>query len=256
MPGQHSILVIDDEQVVLDAMKRILEAQGYPVHTAEDAERGQALLESAKPDMVVVDLKLPGRSGLDFLRSARADFPEVPVIVCTGFSSVDQAIESLRGGAFDFLPKPFTFDELLGPVRRACRYLDLREELRFLPRTGLPGYYALGTQSWARPDPDGSARIGLTELLQATIGPIQSVGMPELDDGLLQGGRLATITSAAGGQHVTWSALSGRVVAVNRDLELDPGLLNRDPFGAGWIVVVRPTGAESELAQLRSLAES
>lgn len=108
MPDVHSILVIDDEEVILSASRRILELEGFTVRTAADAESGLQMMAAATPEIVVVDLKLPGISGLEFLERSISLYPESLVILTTGFATATQAVSALAGGAFDYLPKPNT----------------------------------------------------------------------------------------------------------------------------------------------------
>jgi FixJ family two-component response regulator/glycine cleavage system H lipoate-binding protein len=251
----YKILVVDDEQVVLDATQRILRADGFPVLTASDAESALALMRTAKPEIVIVDLKLPGISGIEFMEAAREVNPHVVFIVITGYSSVDHAIASLKHGAFDFLPKPFTFDELLSPIHRARRYLQLPENARTLTTDKhLKGYHFLGMHVWAKPDADGTALLGLTKVFQHTMGHVESIALPEVNNQLQQGDRLARLTAEDKWVHVVWSALSGRVLAINRKLAQKAGLINQDPWGDGWLVRISPVNLEQELSHLSQVS--
>jgi signal transduction histidine kinase len=106
------ILIIDDEDVVRDSCLAILESRGYEIATAQDGTLGLALAQEFAPDLVLVDLKMPGISGFEVLETIRAGDPTIVAIVITGYSTVDSAVEAMKRGAFDFLPKPFTPDEL------------------------------------------------------------------------------------------------------------------------------------------------
>jgi signal transduction histidine kinase len=102
------VLIIDDEEVVLDSCTQILQGRNYQLATAPDGARGLELVGSLKPDIVFVDLKMPGIPGLDVLEKIREVDPTIVTIVITGFATVSSAVDAMKRGAYDFLPKPFT----------------------------------------------------------------------------------------------------------------------------------------------------
>jgi len=106
------ILIIDDEEVVLDSCCQVLDGGRYQIATARDGTAGLRLAQEFGPDLVIVDLKMPGISGFEVLETLRAADPTIVAIVITGYSTVGSAVEAMKKGAFDFLPKPFTPDEL------------------------------------------------------------------------------------------------------------------------------------------------
>jgi signal transduction histidine kinase len=108
MNNNCKILIIDDEQIVLDSCSEILAGSSYQVATASDGKQGLDLLEKFQPDLVFVDLKMPGLSGLEVLEAIQAFDPTVVTIVITGYATVSSAVEAMKFGAYDFLPKPFT----------------------------------------------------------------------------------------------------------------------------------------------------
>jgi two-component system sensor histidine kinase/response regulator len=111
MNNQANILVIDDEEVVLDSCLQVL-GGGNRIATARDGGTGLRLAEESRPDLVFVDLKMPGISGFEVLEKIRALDPTIVSIVITGYATVNSAVEAMKKGAFDFLPKPFTPEEL------------------------------------------------------------------------------------------------------------------------------------------------
>ena len=111
MMADYKILIIDDEEVVLDSCTEILAGSDYLLATASDGTQGVTLVQELKPDLVFVDLKMPGISGLEVLEKIFASDPTIVTIVITGFATVSSAIEAMKQGAYDFLPKPFTPDE-------------------------------------------------------------------------------------------------------------------------------------------------
>lgn len=120
------VLLIDDEEVVLDSCSQILNGTGCEIATASNGQRGLDLLQSFKPDLVFVDLKMPGLSGFEVIKRINDIDPTIVPIVITGFATVSSAVEAMKNGAYDFLPKPFTPDEFRMITRRG---LDRRSLL-------------------------------------------------------------------------------------------------------------------------------
>jgi signal transduction histidine kinase len=112
METKSKILVIDDEEIVLDSCKQILAKGGFEIRTAENGTLGLDLIEEYQPDLIFVDLKMPGISGFEVLEKSQQLDPTIVMIVITGFATIGSAVEAMQRGAFDFLPKPFTPDEL------------------------------------------------------------------------------------------------------------------------------------------------
>lgn len=111
MDNQSRILIIDDEEIVLDSCKQILKRSSHKIMTASNGTLGLSLLDEFQPDLVYVDLKMPGISGLEVIGKIREFDPTIVTIVITGFATVSSAVEAMKNGAYDFLPKPFTPDE-------------------------------------------------------------------------------------------------------------------------------------------------
>ncbi|HEX7547196.1 MAG TPA: response regulator transcription factor [Gemmatimonadaceae bacterium] len=115
------VLVIEDDPTVGQFVKRGLEEQRWSVDLVADGEEGESLAQSQPFDLIVLDLRLPGRSGLDVLRNLRAHGFERPVLVLTAQDAVDAKVETLRAGADDYVTKPFAFEELLARVEALAR---------------------------------------------------------------------------------------------------------------------------------------
>ena len=115
------LLVIEDDPTVGQFVKRGLEEQRWSVDLVADGEEGEALARSQPYDLVILDLRLPGRSGEQVLRNLRARGFEKPVLVLTAQDAVDAKVETLRAGADDYVTKPFAFEELLARVEALAR---------------------------------------------------------------------------------------------------------------------------------------
>jgi two-component system sensor histidine kinase/response regulator len=124
------ILVIDDEEAMRDSCSQILVRNGWRAETAEDGTAGLAKARDLRPAAVIVDLKMPGLSGFEVLRQLPEIDPAIVAIVITGYATIDSAVEAMKAGAFDFLPKPFTPEEMRIVLGRALdrRRLALEAE--------------------------------------------------------------------------------------------------------------------------------
>jgi len=113
------ILVIDDETIVHESCSRILTEEGYTIDSAFTGQEGFTKMEEESYDLVITDLKMPGISGMEALKKIKGDNPNVGIIMITGYSTAETAVEAMKLGAFDYLPKPFTPDELTAVVSKA-----------------------------------------------------------------------------------------------------------------------------------------
>jgi len=122
------VLIVDDEEVLRDVLETVLRREGFDVILAASGEEALSVLDGdADVDLVILDVMLPGISGIDTLRAIRISNPQLPVIVITAFSSIDGAIEAMKHGAFHYIPKPFKNEEVILTVNKAL-------EQRFLSR--------------------------------------------------------------------------------------------------------------------------
>ena len=131
---RQRILLIDDEEVVLDSCLAILEDGEYDVVLASTGTEGLELARTSAPDLVFVDLKMPGMSGMEVLERIRALDPTVVCIVFTGFATIASAVDAMKHGAYDFLPKPFTPDEFRAAILRGLEQRALVVERTALRR--------------------------------------------------------------------------------------------------------------------------
>jgi len=138
MEGVGNVLVIDDEPVLQDVLGTLLRGAGFEVHGATSAAEGLKQLHDEEFDVVLLDLMLPDKSGLDLLPEIKTYDPHLPVVVITAYSSVESAIEAMRLGAFHYVPKPFKNEEVLHLVRRAAERRRLQAE-NLLLRSRLEG---------------------------------------------------------------------------------------------------------------------
>jgi DNA-binding NtrC family response regulator len=131
-----NIVVVDDERSIRDTLALILEAEGYAVRTAGSAEDGLALLEEHRADLVILDVRLPGMSGLEALAQIASKDDRTDVVMISGHATLSDAVEATRLGAFDFLQKPLNRDRVLITVRNALAKVQLQVEMERLRREG------------------------------------------------------------------------------------------------------------------------
>jgi DNA-binding NtrC family response regulator len=126
--SKGSILVVDDESEIREGLELLLNTEGYSTSSAETGELGLTMLEEAPYDLVLLDVSLPGRNGLDLLREIRRRDPNLSVVLITAYGSIDMARAAFKGGAQDYITKPWSNDELLVQVAQAVEGRRLREE--------------------------------------------------------------------------------------------------------------------------------
>ncbi len=127
-----TVLVVDDLQGVRQLLRSVLEKAGYEVLEAEDGRRGLDLVRTESPDVLLLDIRMPGLDGFAVLERARAADPELPVIMVTAYADTDTAVSAMQLGAYDYLSKPFNHGEVLAVVERALEHRRLAREVRTL----------------------------------------------------------------------------------------------------------------------------
>jgi two-component system NtrC family response regulator len=130
--SQRRILVVDDDESLRRVTQVQLQQSGYDVTTASEGNEALGVLERFPADLVITDLKMPGMSGLELLTKVRRDYPEIVIIMVTAFGTIENAVEAMRAGAYDYITKPVQVEELRMTVSRALEHLELQQEVRNL----------------------------------------------------------------------------------------------------------------------------
>jgi DNA-binding NtrC family response regulator len=128
MSYKPSVLVVDDESGILDTLRILLRNEGFEVTTAQGGKAGLEQIRSGTHDIILSDVRMPQVSGLDILTAAREQDPMTPVILMTAQASLQSAISAVNSGAFYYIQKPFSNDELVAILRRACEYRAVKVE--------------------------------------------------------------------------------------------------------------------------------
>ena len=124
------ILVVDDDDGVRDILLQLLKREGFQNVAAPDGEKGRTAVEREKPDVALLDIRMPGMDGIELLRWIKGREPDLPVVMLTAYAEVRQAVEAMRLGAHDYLSKPFDNHEVVRVVRRALEERKLKWQLR------------------------------------------------------------------------------------------------------------------------------
>jgi two-component system response regulator HydG len=127
-----NLLIVDDERSIREACREVAQSLGFNPYVADSAEHAYRLLETQSIDAALIDLRLPGAGGLDALRRIKERRPEALVIVVTGYATVQSAVQAMKIGAYDYVTKPFSLDELKLLLERVVNHLRLKSENRML----------------------------------------------------------------------------------------------------------------------------
>ncbi|MDD5729701.1 MAG: sigma-54 dependent transcriptional regulator [Candidatus Omnitrophica bacterium] len=127
-PNGRHILVVDDEPLVRHSLREFLALQGYVVNVASNGREALGLLKDYTADIVITDIKMPEMDGLQLLKHIKADFPATPVILITSFGSIENAVEAMKDGAYDYITKPIVDNEIKMVIERLMKQRELQEE--------------------------------------------------------------------------------------------------------------------------------
>jgi len=250
-----NILVVDDEQIVLDSVRKLLRKDNYEIHCAHTAPQALEMIEQVPVDIILTDLMMPEMDGLELMRVIKTRRPQVPVIMITGYATINTALQATQLGAFDYIAKPFSRKELQGVVRRAADLVRATEAgpesaTTGTASTGTPQvaelFKAVGDNTWMVLEEAGIVLLGVEHSFLTTIGRIQALYLPNIGDEVRQGGVYAQFFSADLRSHTVLSPLSGTVVEVNQQVLDDPATTLQDPYGDGWLIRLKPSRFEQE----------
>jgi CheY-like chemotaxis protein len=262
MSKLYDVLVIEDEPVVLSAIQKIFGPERLRMDEAVDSKSALSKLSQNAYRLIISDLMLPKISGHDFIQIVKEKYPAIPLIVITGYATLENAVQSFQFGSFDFIPKPFETEALLGVVKRGLKYSDRTHALRSNKPSPLPpspplesaatpgNMYSLGRHAWVKFVEEGAAVVGVGDTFPNMIEGLEGIEFHASNDEIVQGKCCAQFISQSGLVNIFWAPLSGRVTASNRELENDVQLINSQPFEKGWIFHVVPYNPEEELKHL------
>jgi len=260
MSTQRDILVVEDEPMVIQAVIMVCGDEGMSVTAAESAVEALRHLQESTFRLILCDIMMQGLDGFQFLDQLAQRGIHTPVVMMTGYSTVENAVRSLASGAVDYIPKPFTADELVTVVKRSLRssaLLATAESAKVERKEGPMGfvpcpanYLKLGYVSWALMEREGTARIGVSDLFLKAVEGISELELSIPGEDLLQGIPCAVATSPDGASHGIMCPMSGKIIEVNAEVQARPSLVEKDPYFKGWLYRILPSDPESSLQWL------
>ncbi|OQX56675.1 MAG: hypothetical protein B5M53_00195 [Candidatus Cloacimonas sp. 4484_209] len=253
-----SILIVDDELVICKSCKKILEQTGHIVDYVLTGKEALKSVEEKKYEVIITDLKMPEINGMELLESVKKKRENVDVIMITGYATIETAVQAMKLGAYDYIPKPFTPEELRSVVSRVLEKRKVIEEERLAEERDLirfeytmPGdLYYLPEHAWVKIENSSLVRIGIDDVFIRSIGEIVEIKLPTKGKTLEQGKLCAEIKDMRGNIHKMWSPVSGEVLEINQDVIKDYSVVKIDPYGSGWFLRIIPSHLGEDLKNL------
>ncbi|MBG3876481.1 MULTISPECIES: sigma-54-dependent transcriptional regulator [Nitratidesulfovibrio] len=216
MNEKTHLLVLDDEKNYLLVLEALLTDAGYTVTALNDPETGLAFLEESEVDVIVTDMKMPKITGREVLEQVKKNWPHIPVLIMTAFGSIESAVEVMKYGAFDYITKPFSNDELLLSVHNAAELSRMHRQYRVL-RENLEERYGM------------HQIIGKSRAIRETLGMVDRAA-PSRSTVLISGESGTGKELVARAIHFSSPRNKGPFVSVNC-MALNPGVLESELFG-------------------------
>lgn len=255
MKDRKNILIIDDEQVVINSISKIAAGENFSVDSVCDASSALQKISTTDFDLIICDIMLPGMDGFQFLSELDSKRIDTPVMMTTGYSTIENAVKSLYNGAIEFIPKPFTVDEMTSVIRRGMKYSTIMklkkahdDSIILVPCPAK--YFRLGYSSWMNKDADGSVLVGATDFFIKTLEQIRRIELLEINEVLTQAAPSVKFETEDELTHQLYSVISGIIIAKNNRLLEEPELLEKDPYFDGWIYRLIPTELDYEMKLL------
>ncbi|MCP4706449.1 MAG: response regulator [candidate division Zixibacteria bacterium] len=250
MSKKINILVVDDEQIILDSIVKLLRHDDYNVITVLSVNDAFEEIKKTDIGIILTDLMMPEIDGLEFMQIVKKDNPKIPVIMITGYATINTALQATQLGAFDYIAKPFSKKEFLAVIKRATElvlgYDEITDSSDGHTTLITDTIKAIGDNSWMMLEKSGCLRLGVERSFLRPIGKIQSIYLPAIGDQLRQGGNYLQIFSTDMRAHTIMSPFSGTVKEVNKKVLDDPNSALQDPYGDGWLICLTPSSFEAE----------
>ena len=245
MEKKGKILVLDDDPVVTLSCKRILGAEGYNIITVDRGEDAIKRISNEEFDLLISDIRLPDINGITVLKESKIIQPRLDVVIITGYPTLEDAKESVRLGAFEYIEKPFTPDFMMnvagkifdqrGWILRKAFIDEFRNDIVSLRDTQNPViFYKEGT--WARPIKDGLWEVGFDIRFWLLSGQLMYIDIPEGLKMVTAGASFGKILSGSGQTEDLVSPMTGMVKETNTNANTAMSALIRDNLSEGWLL--------------------
>lgn len=245
MKDKGKILVLDDDPVVTLSCKRILGAEGFNIVTSDRGEDAIRKISNEEFDLLISDIRLPDINGITVLKESKIIQPKLDVIIITGYPTLEDAKESVRLGAFEYIEKPFTPDFMInvankvfdqrGWILRKAFIDEFRNEIVSLRDTENPViFYKEGT--WARPIKDSLWEIGCDIRYWLLGGQLMYIDIPAGLNMISAGEPFGKILSGSGQTEDLVSPMTGRVREFNVNANTVMSALIKDNLSEGWLL--------------------
>lgn len=245
MEKKGKILVLDDDPVVTLSCKRILGAEGYNIITTDKGEDAIKKISNEEFDLLISDIRLPDVNGITVLRESKIVQPKLDVVIITGYPTLEDAKESVKLGAFEFIEKPFTPEFMMnvakkifnnrGWILRKAFIDEFRNEIVSLRDKENPIiFYKEGT--WARPSKNGTWEIGCDVRYWLLSGQLMYIDLPDNLNMVAAGEPFAKILSGGGQTEDLISPMTGKVIELNHQANTAMSALVRDNLSEGWLL--------------------
>lgn len=262
MYDKYDLLVVEDEPVVLSAIRKIVEPEQLRMDEALNGDIALNKLQRNTYKLIISDLMLPRISGMDLIKAIKKNHPCVPLVVITGYATLEKALQSFKMGSFDFIPKPFDTETFLAVISRGLNHSQRLQDKGLESRDFVPIpdtsriensdeiVCCLGCHSMAKLLEDGTALVQVGETFPDMMDHLSSLEVVISNEELIQGKCCAQFHTEDGLIHTFWAPLSGRIESFNKKLENNIQLINTDPFAEGWIFRITPSNLTRELKNL------
>ena len=147
MNRQHEVWIVDDDRAIRWVLERALEKEHVATRSFDSADKVLTRLEKFEPDVIITDIRMPGADGFALLEAVQSAYPHLPVIIMTAYADLDRAVAAFRGGAFEYMPKPFDIDDVINIVRRALRKSAAGEAVEAAPVDNTPVPEIIGSSA-------------------------------------------------------------------------------------------------------------
>ncbi|MFW6232934.1 MAG: response regulator [Bacteroidota bacterium] len=250
---KFNLLVVDDEEIVIESLRRQLRKESsLNFLAALSVEDAMNIMNNEHIHVVLTDLMMPGTDGLEFMKIMKKAGHNPIIIMITGYATISTALQAMEQGAFDYIAKPFTKEEIRKVVRRAIDLVKSsnkagKQKQNLINFEDEKQIKSIGKFTWMMKQEDGTVLIGAERPFLYRISRIETIYLPSEGDQLRQGSVFFQAFTADFRSESLLSPLSGTVVKVNLKVLESPNDALKDPYGEGWLIRLDPDHFESEI---------